>query len=882
MKKTLLLIVFLFVCLTAAGCGPALVVDSAGDEPDSNLSDGVCKTVNNDCTLRAAIMEANVSDDISKITFDSNLTIIPSNNLPPLTSNNIQIRGEGQAIILDGSQDTEYPQSGIQILDSHNNIIQGLKIRNFLYGIHILSDAGEAKNNTIGMSPSSTNGSDEHNVLVYNYIGLMIEGQHANNNVVSGNYIGVDSDGVTSKPNEYDGLQIREGAHHNLIGSLTGDTVAEGGNLVSGNDGVGIKLDDSSHHNHISGNYIGTQESGNAELSNGEGIKIIRGCNNNTIGIALSGEGQPNLISGNNSDGISMHEADFNIIAGNFIGVNSTGDSAIPNRFGIYMNLSSQNIIGTDGDGYNDANEGNLISGNNQSGIAIFHHNSIYNVIAGNKIGTNFDGSTSIGNASVGISTSGDSTIIGTNGDGISDGLEGNLITGNNQAIVIDSTGNRISGNIIGLDITGTTDITQIGGGISISSDSSQNLVGTDGDGQSDDLERNIISGLGGSFTAAIAISGSDNLVAGNYIGTDITGSVSLGDTQDGVRLRSTANNNLIGTDGDGIADQAEGNLISGNGRFGIDIQGGAFNTIAGNMIGTDINGTTALPNGYTNPQYYYGTVRLGSGSNNNVIGTDGDGMNDQIEGNLISGNAIKGIVILGSNIFNNVVAGNKIGTDISGGSVLGNTAGIEVMQGAEYTRIGTNGDGLSDPAEANIISGNGDFGIRIDSPGNVIQGNYIGTDLTGTSDLGNGTHGILINNNALGVGIGGSLEKANTIAFNKRAGIYVRKIYPNDPNDPNNVIITFNSIYSNAEEGIDLDDATQTGSTPNDSGDVDTGPNDFMNYPELNYAQSITPTLTITGEIIDGLPNTQNPVFQQSCVRQSFKSRRREKLSRF
>ena len=169
MKKTLLLIVFLFVCLTAAGCGPTLVVDSAGDEPDSNLSDGVCKTVNNDCTLRAAIMEANVSDDISKITFDSNLTISPATNLPSLTSNNIQIRGEGQAIILDGSQNTEDPQSGIQILDSHNNIIQGLKIRNFIYGIHTLSDTGEAKNNTIGMSPSSANGPDEHNVLIYNY-----------------------------------------------------------------------------------------------------------------------------------------------------------------------------------------------------------------------------------------------------------------------------------------------------------------------------------------------------------------------------------------------------------------------------------------------------------------------------------------------------------------------------------------------------------------------------------------------------------------------------------------------------------------------------------------------------------------------------------------
>ena len=71
-------------------------------------------------------------------------------------------------------------------------------------------------------------------------------------------------------------------------------------------------------------------------------------------------------------------------------------------------------------------------------------------------------------------------------------------------------------------------------------------------------------------------------------------------------------------------------------------------------------------------------------------------------------------------------------------------------------------------------------------------------------------------------------------------------------------MIITFNSIYSNVEEGIDLDDANHTGSTPNDLGDLDMGPNDFMNFPELTYASSIMASVFITGEIIDGLPNTQ------------------------
>ncbi len=856
MKKGYIVLLLICTCLLVSACGPALVVNSAGDEPDTNLSDGICKTVNNNCTLRAAIMEANVSPNVSKITFKNVTTISPTTNLPPLTAGNTHIEGEG-LIVIDGSQISTYPEIGIHILDSGYNIIQGLRIRNFLYGIYILADEGEAKNNIIGMLPSSIDGSDEHNVLVFNYIGLVIEGQHAFDNIISGNYIGVGSNGITAKPNDYDGVHIRDGAHHNLIGSLSGNTISEGGNLISGN-GVGIKINNAVH-NHISGNYIGTQESGNIELGNGDGIRVLFGANNNIIGLDLSGEGQPNLISGNNGDGIWIEDSDFTIIAGNYIGVTSTGTSALPNRFGIYLYGSGFNIIGTDGNGVNDTNEGNLISGNEYYGINISQNNSIQNIIAGNMIGTNFDGTAPIGNESTGITTSGHSTIIGTDGDGISDEIEGNLISGNGGwGVLLASNDNIVSGNIIGLDITGATALGNLGG-IVINPDGSQNLIGTNGDGVSDELERNIISGNGGGqfVNKGIDIRGSENIIAGNYIGTDITGTVALSPGHDGIYIHTNANNNLIGTDSDGIADLSEGNLISGNGRFGIEILGGAFNKISGNLIGSDISGTIALPNGYTNPQFYYGAIRLGYGSNNNVIGTDGDGINDQIEGNVISGNAIKGIVILGSNNFNNVVAGNKIGTDISGGSVLGNTAGIDIIQGAEYNRIGTNGDGISDAAEANIISGNSDFGIRIDSPANVIYGNYIGTDSTGTADLGNGTHGILINNNALGVAIGGSPEKANTIAFNNRAGIYVRKIFPTDP-IPDKVIITFNSIYSNHEEGIDLDDGNHTGSTPNDSGDVDTGPNNFMNYPELSYASSIMTSVAITGEIFDGLPNAQ------------------------
>ena len=75
MKKGITVLLLICTCLLVSACGTALVVDSAGDLPDADPNDGVCITTNHDCTLRAAIMEANVSPDVSKITF-KNITLI--------------------------------------------------------------------------------------------------------------------------------------------------------------------------------------------------------------------------------------------------------------------------------------------------------------------------------------------------------------------------------------------------------------------------------------------------------------------------------------------------------------------------------------------------------------------------------------------------------------------------------------------------------------------------------------------------------------------------------------------------------------------------------------------------------------------------------------
>jgi len=596
-------------------------------------------------------------------------------------------------------------------------------------------------------------------------------------------------------------------------------------------------------NNHIAGNYIGTEITGTDLRGNSEGIRIANGSNNNYIGIAPDGTGKLNLISGSSGFGIIIAESNHNYIAGNYIGTDISGTISLGNSNGIKLqNGASSNIIGTNGDGIADAEEKNLISGNDFA-----NPNTNNNVIAGNLIGTNFDGTSSLANGGSGISIESDSNRIGTNGDGNSDLHEANLISGNGTTgIHVSSNGNWISGNLIGVDKTGMIAIGNTFDGIVLDITANNNLIGTNGDGSADAEERNIISG--NSF-GGISIIGDNNVVAGNYIGTDATGNTGHGNLRYGVSLGNGATGNLIGTDGDGIADAAEGNLISGNGRFGVQLSGAAHNTISGNLIGTDKNGALAIPNGHTAPEF--GGIRITNSSFSNVIGTDGDGIGDAVEGNLISGNSGRGVKIDGSNTQNNTVAGNYIGTDISGSSALGNGLGVEISNGASHNRIGTNADGSSDLAERNLISSNSGPGIFIGGSHNQIAGNYIGTGKFGVSALGNNTNGITVVDNTTGNDIGGSSIKANTIAFNHGFGIVLFGM------NSDKVQILNNSIFSNEKSGIGLADEADTWLPFNDPGDVDMGPNDLMNFPILNTASAIPTSIIITGQIVHGLPGT-------------------------
>ena len=166
------------------------------------------------------------------------------------------------------------------------------------------------------------------------------------------------------------------------------------------------------------------------------------------------------------------------------------------------------------------------------------------------------------------------------------------------------------------------------------------------------------------------------NVVEGCYVGTDLTGRVAAGNGWMGIEIANGSGGNRIGTNGDGVADEWERNVISGNLMYGIQLAGTGTdaNVVAGNYIGVDATGRSGLGNGNG---YDWGCgVVVFYGATANRIGTDGNGVADQAERNIISANSSQGLAIWGQGADRNVVAGNLIGVGVTGTIALGNGLG--------------------------------------------------------------------------------------------------------------------------------------------------------------------------------------------------------------
>jgi hypothetical protein len=292
---------------------------------------------------------------------------------------------------------------------------------------------------------------------------------------------------------------------------------------------------------------------------------------------------------------------------------------------------------------------------------------------------------------------------------------------------------------------------------------------------------------------------GGGNTIAGNYIGTDATGTLDpeADDLGIGVLIAGSSGNTVGGTS------NSDRNLISGT-SAGVSISGLAAtgNTVAGNYIGTDVSGTAAIPNSQG--------ILVDNAPGNTVGGILASAAN------VISGNQVHGVRLFGDGSDGNVVRGNLIGTDSTGLAALGNTNGVQVLGGDNNTIGGASS------SSRNVISGNTGVQVGISGaasgpdPGdsNVVQGNYLGVGADGFAPIA-GPVGVVVlggwpNTGFLGPAtnnlIGGTGPgQGNVVANMSQSGVDIR-----GPTALGNTV-RGNSIQSNGLEGIHLQDGGNT-----------------------------------------------------------------------
>ena len=266
-----------------------------------------------------------------------------------------------------------------------------------------------------------------------------------------------------------------------------------------------------------------------------------------------------------------------------------------------------------------------------------------------------------------------------------------------------------------------------------------------------------------------------------------------------------------------------------------------SWNKITGCFIGVDATGTRVIAN------EAHGISIWSPASHNRIGGTT------VTERNIISGNRGNGIAL--NDVCNNIIQGNFIGTDVTGTKALGNgLPGVQLSPDSYDNLIGSSHQHVK-----NVISGGNNHAIWNEGSRNVIKGNYIGTDVTGMNKLGNNGAGIRIatpqaSYNRIiknivsysqwsGIVLHGSNNfiQGNIISHNNNNGINVEESSEKNA-------IRRNRIFSNAWLGIDL--GGEDGVTPNDPGDLDSGPNNLMNYPVLTEAITTEYKLTVWGVI--------------------------------
>lgn len=382
--------------------------------------------------------------------------------------------------------------------------------------------------------------------------------------------------------------------------------------------------------NTISDNWIGLNNTGTGASSARYGVYLSSSLNNVVH----------NVISGNSGAGVYFGNiADNNVVAGNFIGTNPAGTSAIGNGYGVRISSGTGNTIGG-----TSAADRNIISGNTNNAVYI---SSASNTVEGNYLGTDKTGAAPIGNLgsyTIYVNAGNDNVIGAPNA--------GNVIAAGVAGIRISNvTGTKIQGNYIGLNAAGTQALGNSDRGIYVQN-ASNNLIGG-----TDPADRNVISG-NVNHGIHINSNSNNNTVEGNYIGTDYTGNAAIGNHNSTVCIDGSSNNNIIGASN-------AGNVIAAGYDVGIRIDGVSGTIVQGNIIGVGADGTTPLGNAsdavwlQNATSTTIGGTSTGAGNiiaNSAFVTTGHDGV-------YIIGTS-KGVAVLGNSIYGNAGLGIDLGGD--------------------------------------------------------------------------------------------------------------------------------------------------------------------------------------------------------------------------
>jgi titin len=556
-------------------------------------------------------------------------------------------------------------------------------------------------NGTYGVTIQSENGGSSTGDLLSgdivsanSYNGIILSGLGTVQNMVSGTIIGSDNTGaaVVDDPGNLlgngqhggggSGVVINGGASLNTIGGTT----AAAEDVILGNKSYGVYITGTStNSNVVEGDAIGTDIS---ELHGNDGSGKSYG--NGLSGVAIDAGAQgtyisgtataPEVIANNGGDGvlISGSGTNLNYVYGVNVGNDKNGANALPNAGdGVAVNGGAQsNDVGfTYG-------AQNTISGNAGNGVSLSGQGTDKNYLVNNLIGLASGGSAALANGGDGVLVNGQAS---NNSIGYAYVGSNNVISGNGTwgVYISDSgtNGNSVANNYIGTNSAGTAGVPNTNNGLDVVNSAADNTVGG-----TTSAARNVISG-NDNEGVLIGLSATQNIVEGNFIGTDYTGTKSVGNHLDGVYVGLGAVNDTIGGQNPtGALNTAAWNVISGNLQSGIKVadSGTSGNTICGNFIGTDVTGKLAVPNQANG-------ITIGAGTSSTTVGAETSASGNL---NVISGNLGDGVSITsssGNNLsfdyfgvdLNNTltIPNHGNGVSIHGSAAVGNRVNLDVIR---------------------------------------------------------------------------------------------------------------------------------------------------------------------------------------------------------